>query len=319
MTTWVCGLAPRTNHDSDDENEVQALVAAVQAGDREAFGELYRRYFGLVFGWLRHRLDNETDAEDLAQEVFLRLQSTIGTYQLREGSPFKAWLTGGLGKMVLAIHGKRRWADQRGIDSEKDAIRRGARDEAVDPPGLGAVVSSPVAEALERLPATQRQCVVLRHVDGLPVATTAAVIQRANITVEQNCARGLKQLRVELAALAPVSRQPGPPPGTVLFTVAEIAARTGRCKESITGAIRDQRLTGYWIDRRWQVPAEALEAFLATAKPSRPGVGGRRRAVCHQQKSPVGASRTGGRPAKNRRPVRALHNPANEKGELQHV
>lgn len=318
MTTWVCGLAPRTHRQRDDETEVRAIVVAAQAGDRGAFGELYRRYFGLVFGWLRRRLDNADDLEDLAQDVFLRLLSDIDTYQPREGVPFTAWLTGGLGKMVLVDRGRRGWCDQQGIDCERDAFRRGARSEVASEPGPGEDVSAPVAQALDRLTATQRQCVVLRHVEGLPVATTATVMKKAKPTVEQNCARGLKQLRADLAGLAP--RQPSPPPGTVLYTVAEIAAWTGRCKESITAAIRHRRLPGYWINRRWQVPADAVEEFLDTLKPARPGVGGRRRHVlCHQKKAPVGASRTGGRPAKNCPPARALHNPPNEKGELQHV
>lgn len=48
------------------------LVAAAQSGDRSAFAALVERYQGLVFGYLRARVLQSSDAEDLAQEVFLR-------------------------------------------------------------------------------------------------------------------------------------------------------------------------------------------------------------------------------------------------------
>lgn len=51
------------------------LVAAAQRGDRAAFSMLVERYQGLVFGYLRARVLQASDAEDLAQEVFLRSYS----------------------------------------------------------------------------------------------------------------------------------------------------------------------------------------------------------------------------------------------------
>jgi RNA polymerase sigma-70 factor (ECF subfamily) len=69
-----------------------ALIAAIQRGDRTAFAQLIAAHQGLVFGYLRARLLQPTDAEDLTQEVFLRC------YTARErfapGARLRPWLLG---------------------------------------------------------------------------------------------------------------------------------------------------------------------------------------------------------------------------------
>ena len=61
------------------------LVTAAQHGDRAAFAALVERYQGLVFGYLRARVLQASDAEDLAQEVFLR------SYARRHASIAPPW------------------------------------------------------------------------------------------------------------------------------------------------------------------------------------------------------------------------------------
>lgn len=66
------------------------LLAGAQAGSVAHFGELYRRYFSVVVEHLRPMAG--ADAEDIAQETFLRLQSKLESYQ--ERGTFEAWLKG---------------------------------------------------------------------------------------------------------------------------------------------------------------------------------------------------------------------------------
>ena len=66
------------------------LVRAARGGDREAFGQLIERHFGLVHTIAFARLGEREAAEDLAQEVFLRAFLCLD--QLRETERFVSWL-----------------------------------------------------------------------------------------------------------------------------------------------------------------------------------------------------------------------------------
>lgn len=69
------------------------LVAAAQAGDSRALGQLYDRYAGLLYGFVyRHVVDHRQEAEDLTSDVMLRMVKQLPTY--RHASTFKTWLLG---------------------------------------------------------------------------------------------------------------------------------------------------------------------------------------------------------------------------------
>lgn len=68
------------------------LVARVRNGDPKAFGEIYDRYGRLIRAVCYDRLSNQADAEDLAQEVFLRAYRRLD--QLRQPERFGHWLVG---------------------------------------------------------------------------------------------------------------------------------------------------------------------------------------------------------------------------------
>ena len=68
------------------------LIVRAQAGDREAFDELVRRHFAPVYRMLHRRVGNHEDAEDLAQECFVRAWGALALY--RAEAPFSAWVLG---------------------------------------------------------------------------------------------------------------------------------------------------------------------------------------------------------------------------------
>lgn len=69
---------------------VAELVRSAQAGDREAFGELFRRYRDTVFGLALRRVRRSDDAEELAQDVFIQAMDKIE--QLRVPEAFGGWI-----------------------------------------------------------------------------------------------------------------------------------------------------------------------------------------------------------------------------------
>ena len=79
-----------TNFAENDRNRVAELVRAAQAGDREAFGELFERFERHVFAVALRRLGNYTEAQELCQDVFV--QAMVKLDQLREPACFGSWL-----------------------------------------------------------------------------------------------------------------------------------------------------------------------------------------------------------------------------------
>jgi len=66
------------------------LVGQTRVGDREAYGELVARYQGHVYGLAYSVVDNWAEAQDIAQETFIRAYMNL--HQLREPDRFAAWL-----------------------------------------------------------------------------------------------------------------------------------------------------------------------------------------------------------------------------------
>lgn len=103
----VSRAAPLGGHASDSELTAdghQALVLNSQRGDKKAFAALVELYQQTVYGYLRARLIEPADAEDLTQEVFLRLY--LGREKLSRARAVGSWLVG-IARNVLREHVKR--------------------------------------------------------------------------------------------------------------------------------------------------------------------------------------------------------------------
>ncbi len=80
------------------------LISSAQRGDRLAFGALIDRHQGAIYGYLRSRLLEPADAEDLTQEVFLRSYQARGNFDSAE--MVRPWLIG-IARNVLREHVRR--------------------------------------------------------------------------------------------------------------------------------------------------------------------------------------------------------------------
>ncbi len=74
-----------------DDEAVERLVDAAKAGDPEAFGSLFDHYHGPVYRYVAARVGRPSDAEDLAQLVFVKALEALPRYESR-GVPFGGWL-----------------------------------------------------------------------------------------------------------------------------------------------------------------------------------------------------------------------------------
>jgi RNA polymerase sigma-70 factor (ECF subfamily) len=173
----------------------ELLAARVVLRDVEAFTELYDRYARPVYAMTAHMLGS-TDAEEIVQDVFLRLWNNVDQFDARRGS-FKSWF------MTIARHRvldelRSRSQQQRFIAAEAtDQVLANAEDPMMD---VEREVSSRergrvVLRALKTLPAEQRQVLVLAYFGGLSQSAIAQRLGWPLGTVKKRVRLGLQKLR----------------------------------------------------------------------------------------------------------------------------
>ncbi|ODT08446.1 MAG: RNA polymerase subunit sigma-70 [Mesorhizobium sp. SCN 65-20] len=172
-----------------DEGEASdaELVGRARDGDRQAFGELVGRHYGFIHRVAWRWCGNASDAEDIAQEVCVRLGRAVRDY--RGGSAFTTWLYA----MTL--------------NAARDALRKTSRDMAKTAAyGVHALMeeSSGPAEdptealwaAVRQLPDKQRDAVLLVYGEGLSHADAAEAMAVAEATVSWHIHEAKKRLKL---------------------------------------------------------------------------------------------------------------------------
>jgi RNA polymerase sigma-70 factor (ECF subfamily) len=77
---------------NEAESDLPRIIARAQSGDALAFDELYRRYAQLILRYLYMRTHEVESAQDLTQEVFMRVLKGIGKFEYRGDRSFQGWL-----------------------------------------------------------------------------------------------------------------------------------------------------------------------------------------------------------------------------------
>jgi RNA polymerase sigma-70 factor (ECF subfamily) len=146
-----------------------ALVRRARAGDREAFEELIRAHLTATYALLFRLVDNHEDAEDLAQECFVRAWRALPTHRgERSLAPWVRKIALHLARdhhRIRARRGELRGRSERTGEDTPESVRdarRGPSDEAG-----GRELMLGMHSALERLPARLRATLFLRVLEGL--------------------------------------------------------------------------------------------------------------------------------------------------------
>lgn len=182
--------------DRDDPDA--GAVERARRGETDAFDELVRRYSDRLVNYIRAMLWQQADAEDVAQEAFLRAYRGIKSF--RGQSSFRTWLyqIATNAARTHAVRRKGRLEDPAGFFAEEDEPGRVAV--STDDVEAGVVLRDRIDRALAQLPEDQRQAVVLRDVEGLEYREIAEMLKIPIGTVESRIFRGRQRLREILGA-----------------------------------------------------------------------------------------------------------------------
>lgn len=186
-----------------DEATLQAALRQARAGEAEAFAALYKNYSRRVFGLCRHLLGSTEAAEDATNEVFLRAQRAMSSYD--SALPFPRWL------LSIASHYcvdqlRRRRLERRLFEPEVGEEQEPAGKQ---PSPLAAVLAGEdrahVRAALDGLPERYRLPLVLRYYSELSYDQIAATLGLSRNQVATLLFRGKAELR---RALEPARKEP---------------------------------------------------------------------------------------------------------------
>ena len=175
-----------------DDEAVQRLVDAARAGDPEAFGSLFDHYHGPVHRYVAARVGRPSDAEDLAQLVFVKALEAIPRYESR-GVPFGGWLFR-LARNVVIDHIRTR-REHTPLDL---ATERPSGDDGPDELAALRQELDSVAAAMRRLTPDQREAIELRFFAGLSAREAAVAMDRQEGTVRGLQFRAIAALRRDL-------------------------------------------------------------------------------------------------------------------------
>jgi RNA polymerase sigma-70 factor (TIGR02952 family) len=184
------GLLP-----DEGRTDVWGLVRQAQTGDAEAFGRLYDHYVTMVHRYVYHRVGDRAFAEDVTSETFVRALRRIDSLSF-QGRDVGAWLVT-IARNIIRDHVKSSrfrleitTADMRDADRATD----GPEDAVV-----AHLTNQQLLACVQQLNSEQQECIVLRFLQGLSVAETAAVMGKKDGAIKALQHRAVRRL----AALLP--------------------------------------------------------------------------------------------------------------------
>lgn len=177
------------NHSERQAQDEIILVQRAVGHDADAFGKLYDMHIDRVYRHIYYRVGNQTDAEDLTQQTFLKAWQAIGRYK-KTASPFIAWLMTISHNLVVDFYRTRK--DKAYIEAEVLA------NYSTSSPEQAAEVSykqQRLKRAILQLSADEQQVVTLRLMEGFEFAEIASLLKKKEGNIRVILHRALVKLR----------------------------------------------------------------------------------------------------------------------------
>ncbi|MEY2520420.1 MAG: hypothetical protein QOF24_2179 [Verrucomicrobiota bacterium] len=185
---------------SDEDAQDIRLMGLVSAGQTDAFEQLVERHQRLVIGTVARMLGNNSDAEDIAQQVFVRVWRNASRYVPR--ARFTTWLLTITRNLVFNELRRRSRHAQVPLQTEADEEERPLKDERTPAPDASLLeqeLHQAIDAAIASLPETQRMAVVLRRYEQLSYEEIAEILDQSVSAVKSLLFRARTELRASLS------------------------------------------------------------------------------------------------------------------------
>lgn len=181
----------------DQDEEV--LVRLAQQQDERAFSQLYEAYFTRIYRYVNVKIGNQTEAEDIAQQVFVNAYQSLGAFK-QKGLPFAAWLFRIAHNQVIDFVRKR---SKRGTaplleDTLVDTSKHNDPQQLVE----DAMSIEQLTAATKGLTEAQQEVISLRFASDLSTAEVAKIMGKSEGAVKAMQHSAIIALRKKLGGLS---------------------------------------------------------------------------------------------------------------------
>jgi RNA polymerase sigma-70 factor (ECF subfamily) len=170
------------------------LVTSIARYSEVALAEVYRRHGGAVYGLARRVLNSTAEAEDVTQEVFLRLWNQPDRFDASRGSLRSFLLAQSHARSVDAI----RSLNARRMREMKDAHRTAGADYDMQHEIWDLALADQVSRALGTLPDDERRAIELAYFEGHTYVEVAELLGQPEGTIKSRIRNGMRRMRTAL-------------------------------------------------------------------------------------------------------------------------
>lgn len=184
---------------SDDAIDV-GLMMRVKTGDHAAFQELVERHQNMIIGTVAKMLGNASDAQDIAQQVFIRLWKAAPRYKRK--AKFTTFLFTITRNLVFNESKKRSRRKTYSLEERQENNYGQIAADASRSPDAEALQTElqvVVDEAINALPEKQRMAVILRRYENMPYEEIADVLETSVSAIKSHIFRARTELRESLS------------------------------------------------------------------------------------------------------------------------
>ena len=187
------------NKTSGTSTQLVLLVNQAKDGNRSAFARLIDQFQADVFRMVYYRIRSRSDAEDIAQDVFLKAFQKIST--VKDASRFRGWLFSIALNRIRDFHRKKRFRSMFKVEDENIESHPPVETGSNQPEALDYVLKEDfwrqIRLMLDKLSKIEREVFLLRFFDHLNINEIAGALKKNESTIKTHLYRALAKFRKE--------------------------------------------------------------------------------------------------------------------------
>jgi len=188
----MSATAPNATARAED---LRALVARAQKGEREALEELYLQHFDRIYSYLHLSVGNRHDAEDLTTQTFLKMLEAIGRFRWKT-APFSAWLFRIAHNLAMDhFRATKRWQPEEEVPEPE-----GSEESSAEEAALQSIGRRSMLELIENLSHEQKQVLTLKFVFNFSNGEAATILGKTEGAVKSLQHRALASLQKQISS-----------------------------------------------------------------------------------------------------------------------
>lgn len=165
------------------------LIAQAQQGDPKAFEELYRSYYAPLYRFALTRMKSPDDAEDITQEVFIKLLAALPTYRAENPSLLPYLFVMARNKIIDHYRKRRPEYDEEGL------WKIASEDPTPEESAVLGEETAYVIRLLNTLGEAESEIVRLKYLDGYSTAEIASILHKKEDAIRQTLSRSIRHMR----------------------------------------------------------------------------------------------------------------------------